>query len=114
MIRRPPRSTRTDTLFPYTTLFRSEHPEMSAPDFIVHDAKDTVGVIVKEGIAANTTLTGWVMEDDSRCELKCIDAIPPGHKIALEDIADGDRSEERRAGNEGVSKWRSRWCPYHQ
>src|SRR3546814_8752025 len=30
MIRRPPRSTRTDTLFPYTTLFRSalhRHPE---------------------------------------------------------------------------------------
>src|SRR3546814_9689237 len=26
MIRRPPRSTRTDTLFPYTTLFRSRHP----------------------------------------------------------------------------------------
>src|SRR3546814_16890640 len=27
MIRRPPRSTRTDTLFPYTTLFRSEFVE---------------------------------------------------------------------------------------
>src|SRR3546814_7493663 len=27
MIRRPPRSTRTDTLFPYTTLFRSDDPE---------------------------------------------------------------------------------------
>src|SRR3546814_5632695 len=27
MIRRPPRSTRTDTLFPYTTLFRSEDTE---------------------------------------------------------------------------------------
>src|SRR3546814_9771567 len=26
MIRRPPRSTRTDTLFPYTTLFRSPRP----------------------------------------------------------------------------------------
>src|SRR3546814_6772906 len=26
MIRRPPRSTRTDTLFPYTTLFRSQRP----------------------------------------------------------------------------------------
>src|SRR3546814_11185124 len=26
MIRRPPRSTRTDTLFPYTTLFRSIRP----------------------------------------------------------------------------------------
>src|SRR3546814_12691877 len=30
MIRRPPRSTRTDTLFPYTTLFRSDRP--SRPD----------------------------------------------------------------------------------
>src|SRR3546814_7340304 len=27
IIRRPPRSTRTDTLFPYTTLFRSQAPE---------------------------------------------------------------------------------------
>src|SRR3546814_10377252 len=29
MIRRPPRSTRTDTLFPYTTLFRSFPPRLS-------------------------------------------------------------------------------------
>src|SRR3546814_3645600 len=29
MIRRPPRSTRTDTLFPYTTLFRSALPAIS-------------------------------------------------------------------------------------
>src|SRR3546814_5004165 len=29
MIRRPPRSTRTDTLFPYTTLFRSPRPNPS-------------------------------------------------------------------------------------
>src|SRR3546814_13455059 len=28
MIRRPPRSTRTDTLFPYTTLFRSHQPSV--------------------------------------------------------------------------------------
>src|SRR3546814_16198134 len=31
MIRRPPRSTRTDTLFPYTTLFRSESDPKSLP-----------------------------------------------------------------------------------
>src|SRR3546814_2691039 len=31
MIRRPPRSTRTDTLFPYTTLFRSPVPPLSLP-----------------------------------------------------------------------------------
>src|SRR3546814_7629641 len=29
MIRRPPRTTRTDTLFPYTTLFRSDHGDRS-------------------------------------------------------------------------------------
>src|SRR3546814_6021635 len=33
MIRRPPRSTRTDTLFPYTTLFRSYN-------FVFHDMSD--------------------------------------------------------------------------
>src|SRR3546814_11357423 len=31
MIRRPPRSTRTDTLFPYTTLFRSPHGSPGPP-----------------------------------------------------------------------------------
>src|SRR3546814_6723020 len=31
MIRRPPRSTRTDTLFPYTTLFRSNQQWFSVP-----------------------------------------------------------------------------------
>src|SRR3546814_4849060 len=31
MIRRPPRSTRTDTLFPYTTLFRSRPASMASP-----------------------------------------------------------------------------------
>src|SRR3546814_3846420 len=39
MLRRPPRSTRTDTLFPYTTLFRSilEIPERVAD--LVHDRR---------------------------------------------------------------------------
>src|SRR3546814_1083455 len=43
MIRRPPRSTRTDTLFPYTTLFRSaisfdELPAIGAPGTVVSQA----------------------------------------------------------------------------
>src|SRR3546814_7247784 len=33
MIRRPPRSTRTDTLFPYTTLFRSAQIRHAVPGF---------------------------------------------------------------------------------
>src|SRR3546814_11199643 len=40
MIRRPPRSTRTDTLFPYTTLFRSAFGAMvlTAIATLVHNA----------------------------------------------------------------------------
>src|SRR3546814_10863752 len=37
MIRRPPRSTRTDTLFPYTTLFRSRRPSVRGPVRDQHD-----------------------------------------------------------------------------
>src|SRR3546814_2009513 len=37
MIRRPPRSTRTDTLFPYTTLFRSRPQLGRSANFPVHD-----------------------------------------------------------------------------
>src|SRR3546814_4339326 len=33
MIRRPPRSTRTDTLFPYTTLFRSDRGQFGRAQF---------------------------------------------------------------------------------
>src|SRR3546814_10711146 len=36
MIRRPPRSTRTDTLFPYTTLFRSL-AQYGAPVYVRHE-----------------------------------------------------------------------------
>src|SRR3546814_13886643 len=38
MIRRPPRSTRTDTLFPYTTLFRS--PELAADALLCVRGRD--------------------------------------------------------------------------
>src|SRR3546814_3901690 len=37
MIRRPPRSTRTDTLFPYTTLFRSSHAVLSHGSLALHE-----------------------------------------------------------------------------
>src|SRR3546814_8884699 len=37
MIRRPPRCTRTDTLFPYTTLFRSEGFPVAEEEGLVRD-----------------------------------------------------------------------------
>lgn len=63
---------------------------MSSPHFIVHDAADTVGVIVVEGVTAGATLDGWVMENDSRIQIVSKADIPLGHKIALSDIKSGD------------------------
>src|SRR3546814_16363509 len=39
MIRRPPRSTRTDTLFPYTTLFRSGPGPVPAPVLVLRPSR---------------------------------------------------------------------------
>src|SRR3546814_2463846 len=52
MIRRPPRSTRTDTLFPYTTLFRSQ------PDVQAHAGDHAVlqGRPVRQGARAHRGL----------------------------------------------------------
>src|SRR3546814_4490263 len=41
MIRRPPRSTRTDTLFPYTTLFRSPLGRAAAPRAAARRLRET-------------------------------------------------------------------------
>src|SRR3546814_19252563 len=48
MIRRPPRSTRTDTLFPYTTLFRSEEISaiVSRPPVFTPEVMAMAGVFV--------------------------------------------------------------------
>src|SRR3546814_4524962 len=47
MTRRPPRSTRTDTLFPYTTLFRSQRRrfilENAQADLLLHDGNSDLG-----------------------------------------------------------------------
>src|SRR3546814_16683258 len=54
MIRRPPRSTRTDTLFPYTTLFRSERLRRlhEAAQHVVQDAAVSVVLDFVGGIDA--------------------------------------------------------------
>src|SRR3546814_4523492 len=49
MIRRPPRSTRTDTLFPYTTLFRSEQPP-AATDHLQQAASGVVVLLVRRQV----------------------------------------------------------------
>ena len=58
--------------------------------FIVHDKKDTVGVIVVEDVKPEMNLTGWIMETDETIRLKSRMDVPIGHKVALVDIKKGD------------------------
>src|SRR3546814_20353216 len=65
MIRRPPRSTRTDTLFPYTTLFRSvdevrvahvEHVPKRASDGLLRQQPEEGGEVVRFDLRAAVEL----------------------------------------------------------
>jgi (2R)-sulfolactate sulfo-lyase subunit alpha len=58
--------------------------------FIVHDEIDTVGVVVVEDVQPGKDLTGWIMQTDETITLKAFDAVPLGHKIALQDLKTGD------------------------
>ena len=63
---------------------------MSAPQLLVHEKKDTVGVVVIEGLKAGTDMTVVVTADDSSFKLKSKMDVPIGHKVALADIKKGD------------------------
>src|SRR3546814_4787436 len=77
MIRRPPRSTRTDTLFPYTTLFRS--PILSTSGLLTFLGDDPTPEQVRAGF-------GLVPSYISRA------VVRPDHRQSL--ITFGVRSEE--------------------
>ncbi|MFT4172658.1 MAG: UxaA family hydrolase [Rhodocyclaceae bacterium] len=55
--------------------------------FVVHDRRDTTGVVVVEGVEAGQTLTGWLMDGDDTLTVTVREAIPIGHKLALKNIA---------------------------
>src|SRR3712207_9494206 len=113
MIRRPPRS----TLFPYTTLFRSDEGGRQQPGDLELQA---VGVLRVEGLGGDV-----VRRPDERAGLqqRVADAGQLGERVDLpSQVVEADgaaaglrgagrrtRSEERRGGKE----CRSRWSPYH-
>src|SRR3546814_12876674 len=75
MIRRPPRSTRTDTLFPYTTLFRSFHFRELKPEF-PGVAKPRTGKSM--GDHCEDMAQEWNIARDSQDEM----AVASHHKLA--------------------------------
>jgi (2R)-sulfolactate sulfo-lyase subunit alpha len=63
---------------------------MSVPQLLVHEKKDTVGVVVIEGLEAGADMTCVVTADNSSFKLKSKMDVPIGHKVALVDIKKGD------------------------
>src|SRR3546814_15024161 len=99
MILRPPRSTLTDTLLPYTTLFRSL-------------LRDRAYALPGAGAVARPV-------GDVDGHRGVAEGVPPAaaqgaagrsHRSARPHV----RSEERRVGEECVSTCSSRWSPYHE
>src|SRR3546814_11650537 len=107
MIRRPPRSTRTDTLFPYTTLFRSR----KAPETVRRALLDGAAAIAaSHGLAAISVQT---VADSAKVTKGGLFHHFPNKQALVEGVLADQRSEERRVGKECVSTCRSRWSPYH-
>jgi (2R)-sulfolactate sulfo-lyase subunit alpha len=63
---------------------------MGVPQLLVHEKKDTVGVVVVEDLKAGTDMTCVVTADNSSFQLEAKMDVPIGHKIALTDIKMGD------------------------
>src|SRR3546814_11073248 len=137
MIRRPPRSTRTDTLFPYTTLFRSEHvlARTAAIDRCgafgtdaEHARRRAVGQCrIARGDDEQIALRGEAVGVDIAAVRLCrgVDVafaiqgdVAARDKIARQTVGREERdsprpvdvrSEARRVGNECVNTCRPRW-----
>ncbi len=60
------------------------------PHLLVHDNKDSAGVVVVEGLTADTDMLVCITQDNSTFRMKAHEAAPIGHKIALQDLNKGD------------------------
>src|SRR3546814_16943312 len=123
MIRRPPRSTRTDTLFPYTTLFRSiehrlrvagAHGEIFTPAAIADVHRYTKGVPRLINIVCDRALLGAYAQNARRISPEIV------RKAAIEAVGQlpeefdphaprrwptGRASCREKGGHTGRSRW---------
>src|SRR3546814_877830 len=115
MIRRPPRSTRTDTLFPYTTLFRSlsqsEHDATAQSILFTDDAAfaDAVAAAVERQLSELTTeniaRASWsnfgaiIVFGDLAETPPLIDRLAPEHLELAIDDPDAIFARVRHAGS---------------
>src|SRR3546814_17096244 len=122
MIRRPPRSTRTDTLFPYTTLFRSATPRRDPGAAGISRVNS-----LDSGSGANSQKpvprTDFVLKHARPLR----PPIQPAHAArsnyarprpahrgwVKDDWTSSIRSDERRVAKGVVMSGQYRWLPFH-
>src|SRR3546814_14845856 len=119
MIRLPPSPTRTDTLFPYPTLFRAADAGRVIDQLALALLGDAVelehvrnaDIALDIGEGAPELVSGAIAQDDQ--------ITTPGDRrrrgfFLFRGCGAADwRSEERRVGKECVSTCRSGWSPFH-
>src|SRR3546814_10353908 len=115
MIRRPPRSTRTDTLLPYTTLFRSGkhasrpfHIPMDEGGYTQEELTDAIDTLDQSGkiiFGGNFTASSW---PDIRARVRYL-AVSKGVKIVYLDNLKAliDTNNERARSEEHTSELQS-------
>src|SRR3546814_11274408 len=133
MIRRPPRSTRTDTLVPYTTLFRAgdalkarqvssfcQHPPKNMTPADVDKARGILLGLASKNIADCDAVRAAIRRIEKQYG-KREDGVPVGEDSERNEFYASTglygrvtvRSDERRVGKECGSTCRSRWSTYH-
>src|SRR3546814_19814234 len=109
MCRRPPRSTRTDTLLPYTTRFRSRIAALPAQDFLDWGWRYPFFVAFAINVVALFARLRIVVTPEYERSFQHRDIEPAPMLETLR----SNRSDERRVGKECVSTCRSRGSPNH-
>src|SRR3546814_14495607 len=118
MVRRPPRSTRTDPLFPHRTLFRAHRRAIIDRKALAEQlgglgarGKAKATRLLKQALSAGRAEIARRLEEKpwQGSETAAAYAFLTDQIVRLA----YDRSEERRVGKECVSTCRSRWSPYH-
>src|SRR3546814_15691536 len=128
MIRRPPRSTRPYTLFPYSTLFRSSgnlpSTALFRQDRTFKDAAELERLYREAGIDLEKPITTTCGSGVTAAVLALGLYLIGRDDAAVydgswsewggrADVPVETRSEERRGGKECVSTCRYRWSPFH-